>query len=607
MTAIRFDIRDFRRLERATLSVEGVTFVGGRNGHGKTSLAQAIGALLTGSRIPPGLPLKLSEAGALVRSGAADAGLSLKTDGGGTASLSYPKAEYKTKGDALHASSYAAGQVSILDLPDKERAVELARYLKSEPSLLDLIEAIREAGLVSDLSVSNPTTEETAAMDGLRLGPGDLCLYRYARMVWTDIEANGWDAALKRAREFGARQKGAWETVTGEKAYQPTGADTWRPRSPDWSDDLLSVSQETLEAEAADRLRLLEEAIGKGAVDKAEIDRLQSVVNRGAPPPLQDAADAEAMITDARRKLDELPRPSGAAIMVTCPHCGAESRLVVGSGAGGAATYALDADGGEPLSEEESRGRESMIDIARVNLRRAEGALADILRNNAATETALRDFLKAEARLAELRALPDNGPAIEAARTALAAARARLDLRKRKEDADKIHRAIQDNQALVAILAPEGLRRRKLAEVVSAFNDGILAPLCETAGWEPATLDEDLTFRYGGFPAGLLAESHLFRLRAVLQFACARVDDSAMVVVDGADVLDRQGRIGLLKLAMAAGIPTLILATYDTPEKLPALYKVPGGATYWLEHGRLRPVADAVPAAAPTAQPQAAE
>lgn len=596
-----FDIRNYRRVESAKFGVSAIAFVGALNGNGKTSLAQAVGALMTGERIPPGLPLNLSEAGALVRSGAPDARLSLEMEGDdlqGGAVLTYPKAEYKTNGVPPRCSTFAAGLESVLDMDAKKRGLTLARYLKSEPTKEDLLQAIARANIVAQEGKPKDaaTDEEKADMESLGLSPDkpyDLRLYRYFAAVWKGIETGSWDTVLKDAKGYGQKQKGAWESITGEKAYQPTGADTWRPKTADWDDELLTTSVETLEAEVVEAHQTLEAEIAKGAVDKAEVNRLQQVADSYKAGEHNKARDTlaqyEVEIPKEEAKLAALPKPEDVPIIVSCDHCGADNQLVIGHGQDGTTTYALRAQIEGISAEENAARRKAIADqqgiVSRYKTQRDNYARM-VERFQADKEAAAA----AKAKLDELLAAPDNSEAIEAARSKLAQAKGRLEAKLQKDKADKAHRNVQNNQRLIDILAPDGLRRKKLVDVVESFNGGILGPLCEAAGWQPVTIDEDMQFRYGGFPHHLLAESHQYRVRVVVQTAMARLDSSAMVVIDGADVLDRKARIGLLQMVMGTQIPALLLATYDTPDKLPQLYKVPGGATYWLENGVLQSV-----------------
>ncbi|RMD61382.1 MAG: hypothetical protein D6826_10040, partial [Alphaproteobacteria bacterium] len=169
-----------------------------------------------------------------------------------------------------------------------------------------------------------------------------------------------------------------------------------------------------------------------------------------------------------------------------------------------------------------------------------------------------------------------------------------------KREADRIHTAIEANQHVIDVLAPGGLRARKLAEAVRRFNAEALAPLCEAAGWRAVTLDNGLEPTYGGRPYALLSASEQYRVRATLQVAMARLDGSEAVILDAADILDRRGRNGLFKMLIAAGLPALIGMTITDPEKTPPpdLAASGRGMTYWIENGIAAPLGNGARAAA---------
>ncbi len=105
-----------------------------------------------------------------------------------------------------------------------------------------------------------------------------------------------------------------------------------------------------------------------------------------------------------------------------------------------------------------------------------------------------------------------------------------------------------------------------------------------------------MTITYRG-RATLLSGGEIYRLRAALQVAFAKIDGSAMVILDGADILDNQGRQGLIRMLAAAKVPALIGMTYAGPKAVPDL-SLAGGATYWIDGGIARPLAEMQKAAA---------
>jgi hypothetical protein len=202
---------------------------------------------------------------------------------------------------------------------------------------------------------------------------------------------------------------------------------------------------------------------------------------------------------------------------------------------------------------------------------------------------AMQNAAEASVRLKEI---PAAAPAVD---VAAAAAQhdeqvRRLSLFRQQREAENIQQRIVGNDRVLTILAPGGLRAKKLARVLDLFNSAQLAPLCAAAGWRAVTLDAEMTFAYGGRAYRRLSTSEQYRVRAVVAVAMARIDGSDMVVLDAADVLDGTTRSGLFALLDEAGLCALVLMTLSRPSQCPDLAAVGVGASYWIETGVARPL-----------------
>lgn len=598
---IRFHITDFRRVETARIALDRVAVVAGLNGAGKSSLSQAMGITLTGERMPAELGLtKLAECGVLVRSGAPEAKLSVAFQADGNeeayaiASMTYPNPEYKGMGAPIRCSRYAAGLESIIDLDDKKRATELAAILKTEPTFADLLGSVRAADVISkDGLPKDPieTAEETHMVE-LGMDPDsnfDLRLYRYVATLWRDIQGQGWDAVLKQVQAAGRKHKSHWEITTGEKAYQPTGADTWIPQDPNWDNGLLAISKESLEADITKAREELEGEIAKGAVDRDAVERLKAEAEAYNPVEHTKARDTlnqyNEELPKEEAKLAALARPEDTPTTVCCPHCGAEAQLILQAGKPPVLQAEI-----VGLSAEENAARRAAIAEQQGKVERYRTACTGWASTVERHQQAQRAAEDAKAKLNVLLARPDNSAAIDAARKAVAVAEIKLELRQKKEAADKYHRAVQANQKIIDILAPDGLRKHKMLKVLESFNESILAPICAGLGFKPVTLDEAMRFRYAGFPYALVAKSEQWRIRSVVQLAVAKLDGSPLVVLDGADILAPPNRWAFIKGVVALGIPAVVTMTLAAAEKMPPMWKMDGATAYWMDDGVARQV-----------------
>jgi hypothetical protein len=186
---------------------------------------------------------------------------------------------------------------------------------------------------------------------------------------------------------------------------------------------------------------------------------------------------------------------------------------------------------------------------------------------------------------------------IENAKAKAAEAMARLGAWRQKRQADDIRDQIAGNDLVLKILAPDGLRARKLAHVLDLFNR-TLEPLTDAAEWSTVTVDPAMSLAYGGRPYALCSTSEQYRLRAVLAVAMAQLDDSDMVVLDAADVLDAPTRSGLFAMLEESGLCALVCLTLSRPSQCPDLAEAGLGESFWISAGIAQPLQQTAEAAA---------
>jgi hypothetical protein len=539
-------------VSRAAFNLSRVILIGGENAAGKSSVTAATAAALTGNPLPI-RGVKKSEAGCMVRSGTADGSVTLETDAGKT-EIAWPKAQVKTTGEPPQASEYAAGLSCVLKLDAKKRAQALSDYLQAEPTRADFDQALQ------------PLELPAKQMDGL----------------WDTIVGRGWDGAAQQVKEKGATLKGAWEQITGER-YGSKKADNYI--SDGWGPDLDGVSLETLEADLADARQVLEGCIASEAVDDARCEDLERQVAgivgikeqiEVLTDELQQAADAH---TERYRVAEKLPRPE--PVPVVCPHCG--GALSVSDGQVAPA---------RPVDEKENAKRQQALDAAREELDGLAETADGIERKLNDARAELKAAEKAARELDELNNRPEAVGDIDAARTSVQQAEARLRAWKQKTEADGKHRAICLNAEILARLAPGGIRQQKLADALGTANAGLLE-LSKVSGFGLAAIDGGLGASLNGTPYGLLCKSERWRVRVLLQIWMAQADNSAAVIIDGADiVVNRPLRNGLFNLLRKVDLPALVTMALpgearENRKLFPDLKKAKRGVSYWIENNEL--------------------
>jgi hypothetical protein len=539
-------IRDYRGCARADIELAPLALIAGQNEQGKSSLAQAVRAGLTGTAIPiQGVAKK--DAKLLVREGAEGGRVHVKDDDGHDAGIEWPKCT--VVGDRK-SSDFAVGLRHLFDLDEKERANVLAGYINSKPTVEDLNAAMEDA--------------------------------QYAQksidQVWASVTGpEGWDGTHKKAKEHGTVQKAKWEATTGEK-YGAQKAVDWKPQG--YPADLPADPRGGLEAALARAKQELERLIGLAAVAKSDIDGLRKKASSIAVLE-KKAAAAKAEKDKLSKAYDEWtrkPYPQIPSPPVQCPNCSANLKIVNGTGL----AEALNAPTVKEISDAKLAVQQHQQSLAAA--KQAFEAAYDI------HQQVERDLREANAAKSELDGLSDRGGEVATdqqvsdARAAADTAQKALSAYDAATTAAYLHTQIVKNAALVEILAPDGLRKRKLASGLKAFND-YLAIACQGAKWPVVRLDENLNPHYGTRPVWAASASGQWRARVVVQLVMAKMDESAAVVIDEADILDQKGRNNLFALLKDTGIKAVVCLTANKPDVVPDLAKAKLGKSFWIEAG----------------------
>lgn len=555
---LNISVRDYRGIERADIALDPLALVAGKNEHGKSSLAEATRAVLTGTAIPiPGVNKK--DAKVLVRDGA-EKGSAKATNEHGFLSIEWPRCITNGEEGNPGCTDFAVGLRHLFDLDDKEQAKVLARYVDSEPTADDLAAAMKDAGY------------------------GERALDK----VWDAIDREGWDKTHQRTRDHGTRLKGQWEAVTGEK-YGAKKAKSWAPAGyPEGAvhtspreDPLRQQNSRPGLQEAVDQANTeLERLLGQRAVAEADVQKLREKAE--AIPTLEEqereAAEERQNCATHLEDLQKDPAPEVPTAPTLCPSCNTALTMDRNS-------MTLVVAESAPTEEEISEAERAKYEYEGL-LTEARDAFNAASNAHGVIVSRLMDARQAAAKLEEIEAQGEGASEadVEAAREHLHNAQHALWDFDAKERADQIHADIVKNAALIDILAPDGLRRRKLAAGLEKFNNAI-GNLCHAAGWPEVSLDESLSPHYGSRPVWAASASGKWRARTCVQVAMAQMDGSAAVVIDEADILDATGRNGLVAMLEAFRVRALVCMTANRPERVPDLEQAGIGQSYWVRDG----------------------
>ena len=542
-------IKNFMGCAAAEVEASKIALILGLNGQGKTSTLLPIAAALRG-----GVPLGLqkTKAGMLVKTGAGAASVVLEEDGA-KVEVFWPKCERRSEGvSAPEASDIAVGAVAFPAMADKDKVELLRDILKTDPVKQELCEALADAGLSEKVQEA----------------------------VWHNIEAEGWDASLDRAKEKGRRLKSQWALIAGE-TYGEKKAASWFPQG--WENDLETTSTEALEADVSLARADLEDKIANQAISADELARLQEKADglADAEKKCDDAAgkvtEAQKALKEARAAREKLPKLPNYDLV--CPHCGKPVVYQFGK---------LEAIK-QSLSAEEREKLEQQILDADNAVSKAERELNAAKHDFILADSDLQAIKKAKEELEAKQGKTIQPAEVDEARNAVRKAETRLQSFNHYNEALRVHRNILENQAIINVLEPEGIRRRSLEKGLADFN-GRLEYLCHVAGWACVKVDGDMSVSYNDRPFVLCSESEKFRAKVTLQAAIAEYDGSHALVVDAADILDNKGRAGLLKLLSHMSYCSFVGMMASKPAATPSLKKLKIGRKYWVEAGNCEEV-----------------
>jgi len=544
---VKIQIDGFRGVRHLEVDVDGLLLLAGPNAAGKTSACAAIAATASG-KLLPFEGLKKNNAELLVNDDAKAAACMLSIPEG-MAVAAWPAVERVTEGRFIDSSLAAVGFEDITTLKQDARAERLQELIHALPTEEELKKALKEA------DVTNPKLVEAIIAD----------------------LPKGWDAMHAKVQKEGAKLKGQWEGLTGER-YGSAKAPLWRPKG--WPLELESLSLEALWATRNAAYDAVLELTRNAGTDEGRRAALEETARNSAGVD-NELTSARGVLALRDSELEAARKALGAAGArpvlgeppFICPCCGAAVRLY-GGGLQVAAAEDLEAQ------------QEALA--AYLELEKAV-TKAETARSAAAVDVGVLTKKAQTAReaQAQLDAMPKATTApqeLEAAKAASREADERHQMKQNVIAASTLAEKIALANGAAKVLAPDGVRKDVLVERLGDFN-GELVAICQDAFWEPVHIDADMSISYGGRPLSLCSASEQFRAKVTLQIAIAEREKAPVVVIDGADILDRAGRNGLFN-TLADRFPlTVIGMTILKREDMPYLAKAGLGASVWIEGG----------------------
>lgn len=548
---MKINVENFMGCAKADVEVGKVTYICGLNHQGKTSFINAVSAALTGT--PVILGLRKTDLGMLVRTGAAAGKVRIENEDSAV-SITYPKAELQTTGsNPPSVSKIAAGIDSIVDFSAKERSEYIRNLTGCAPTKDDLKAFLKERYIENE---------------------------KIADKVWEKIDQDGFDASLERAKDTGRALKQQWSIVTGE-TYGSQKAETWQPAG--WTSDLIDTSEESQQANITGLQAELEDLISRQAIDSDLFERLKKETSEEKVKELtakreeclKALTNARAETQDLSQKLDRLPNFNADEKQI-CPHCGGNLCIVHGR----IVEYnGLDDTTKEKINEqrEELKKEYEKVKLDEADL---EKEYNKIFSDCSAAEEKLK-------KLNDLQAKSGNNVTerdIDIKREELRKANEGLAAFKAAKEAKRLANNIKENQVIIDALDMSGIRKNSMLRGLSIFNSS-LDVICKDAGWGKVSVDDDLTILMNDRPYVLLSESEKMRCNVTLQLAIASYNNDRTVIIDGAELLDLNGKNGLLKVLLNQNIFNAIIGMMLPNKEKAPVNAAHGIKSYWVENG----------------------
>ncbi|MBQ1784672.1 MAG: AAA family ATPase [Gammaproteobacteria bacterium] len=520
-----------------TFKPKAASIIAGPNGHGKTSLVEAIRLALLGGTGRVDLKKELA---ALVTDGEKKASATVGT-ASGAYSITLPD------GKGTHIED-ATGLLPILLEPHKFAQLkdgERRRLVLTAGGVRLGVEAVRAA-----LAERNRDSDKGEAV---------LPLLR-----------QGFDEASSEARRRATEAKGAWRAITGE-TYGGSKADDWSAPVPAFDADALTMAEQAvvdIESEMADsRVRLGQMQHQRGAAEAAQ---RQAAELREAAGQFKRRSDKlardEQELAEWKAKLAALEELCSGDFdePLACPCCGGALKLE-GNKLVEFVPATATADDHKALAA----ARETVAMLTRTvansqrDLKQSETAKAQLDSLTASGES----LDELDRRIAVLiDALQGLNQRLSLARDVVrehSEAKRATESAATKTATAAAHRA--DVQAWTAIaedLQPNGIQAQMTSKALLPLQQ-LLAKFSDTLGWRSVELNNDMAISAGGRPYRLLSESEQWRVDLVLAMALATLSGIGLVVIDRFDVLDLPGRgavLDLIDTTTAGGMLQVIIA-----------------------------------------------
>ena len=557
---ITFKVRNYRGLSAADIELSILTLIAGKNAAGKTSLIDAIRSVATAEYNPFGKEITKKEISMLVRSGT-PSGFAEIVDGEDIMRVDWPKCDYATTGKAVTVSPVAAGILSLVDMNSTDRINYIVKMMSASPTGSDLIKELRTI----DIFEPEETDDEIKETD-------------FYKALWTGIEDNGWDIMYAKAKDKGAERKAKWEIVSGVNDFGIRKAEVYEPDA--WSPAMLKLTEEVLIADVNKAKEWAEAATKDVAISDHEKSRLGVLSQNieGITKKMDALKVKQDIVESTMNKKKSRIRVLSSTQEVRgliCPKC--------------KATLTLTENVLKTIPEKEVLvAGKNAAEIKQLDndIKCLEEQNKQLISDWGSEKAALTNAKDAAVKLIniDIKETPDIDAKVEDVQNKLVRAEERLAAFRQYHESLAIFNQIRLNKKLQDILAPSGLRNKKLTTALKVINNS-MKMLTDSVDWNPVELNADCGVEVNGVKYGrLLAKSERYRARVLLQLMVAMSEKSAFTIIDDADELVKGTRNDLMSVILDSKIKSIVVTALNERDEMPDLAHI-NGLSYWIENG----------------------
>lgn len=547
---MELSIRNYRAIETADIKINNIALICAHNAQGKTAIVHAAQSCLLKEKVVIN-GLKVGDSKNLVRDGAKSGSIKI-SNADSEVNILYPKASVAHAGDDIKASRIACGVDKFGKMDKKEAAKLIYQILSVTPSEDEFYSMIVQSS--KDVGFDMPVSE--------------------LEKVWKSLQIVGWEKCQKDVSEQAKLAKGAWQQITGQ-SWGSSKAEGWIPEG--YDESIPAVTEEAIE----EAEKKYSDAIANKAIN-GEVRAMLEAQSATAESLRVKYADDKKKLNKESERLQEIKTEISEVsaqirlnTALSCPCCQASVSL----------------KDGVLVQSTASEETKKTLEARFIELNGLAVSQETIVKH---LEEELNKTLE-QGKIAgdAARQLEKSGEVKESSELQESEAKINLSRLCSIKDEQETYAKATEKQTLIRNylhisdeLSETGVRKRRLKAILEEFNAKMLAVYSKMMGVNAISIDLDMNLSMGNRAYIESSGAEKFIMNFCVQLAIATLDNSPLIIIDGADIIQYpNGRGNLLKTIRHTGLKGIITMSMKDEESCPVLSKNGIGNTYWINDG----------------------